>query len=112
MLKIEEQAVPGSDGVLLTLEGTLDMYASPDLKRRLDAITGARMRRIVLDLGLVDFVDSSGLAALVSTQRRMRRVEGRLQLANLTRRVRDVFELMQLSPLFEIHDSVEEALGA
>ncbi|MCP3860026.1 MAG: STAS domain-containing protein, partial [Phycisphaeraceae bacterium] len=53
-----------------------------------------------------------GLAALVGTQRRMKKYEGRLQLSGLSDRVKDVFALMQLTDLFEIHATVDEAFTA
>ena len=109
MLKIEDST--RENGTVITLAGTVDMYASPDLKRRLDGLTEQTTARIVIDLSGVDFIDSSGLAALVGTQRRMRRYDGHLLLAAPTTRVRDVFALMQLTEFFEISDSVEEALG-
>jgi anti-sigma B factor antagonist len=110
MLKIDDRTRP--EGTVLSLDGTVDMYASPDLKGRLDQLTEGRTSRIVIDLSGVDFIDSSGLAALVGTQRRMKRYEGRLQLTGLSERVTDVFALMQLTDLFEIHETVDEALGA
>lgn len=110
MLTIEERELP--EGLVLALSGTVDMYGSPDLKIRLDARTGGGLRRLVVDLAAVDFIDSSGLAALVSAQRRMRRSGGRLQLAALTPRVHDVLSLMQLLPIFEIHGTVQDALTA
>jgi anti-sigma B factor antagonist len=110
MLRIEETE---SEGVIvLALDGTIDMYSSPDLKTRLDEMTKRRAPRIVVDLGAVDFIDSSGLAAFVGTRRRMKAYEGRLLLAALTKRVRDVLALMQLTAFFEIHETVEGALVA
>jgi anti-sigma B factor antagonist len=110
MLRIEERELP--EGLVLGLAGTVDMYSSPDLKTRLDTWTDGRLRRLVVDLASVDFIDSSGLAALVSAQRRMRRTGGRLQLAALTPRVHDVLALMQLLTIFEIHGTVQDALSA
>ncbi len=110
MLRIEE--TERRESYVLVLDGTVDMYSSPDVKSRLDELTERRVPRIVLDLGGVDFIDSSGLAALVGTRRRMKGYEGHLKIAALTDRVRDVFALMQLTDFFEIHDTVEEALTA
>ncbi len=84
MLKIEDST--RENGTVITLAGTVDMYASPDLKRRLDGLTEQTTARIVIDLSGVDFIDSSGLAALVGTQRRMRRYDGHLLLAAPTTR--------------------------
>ncbi len=110
MLKSDDAS--RSNGTVLTLQGTVDMYASPDLKGRLDGLTDRRTDRIVIDLSGVEFIDSSGLAALVGTQRRMKKYEGRLQLSGLSERVKDVFALMQLTDLFEIHATVDEAFTA
>ena len=68
--------------------------------------------KVVLDLGNVNFMDSSGLGAIVALRRRLSRSEGDLRLANITPQVRTVFELTRLHQAFEIYDTVEEAAAS
>ena len=68
--------------------------------------------KVVLDLGRVNFMDSSGLGALVALGRNLARREGELRLANVTPPVRKVFDLTRLHRAFEIYDAVEEAVAS
>jgi anti-sigma B factor antagonist len=60
-------------------------------------------KRIVLDLGEVNYVDSSGLGALVSVYLAANRAQCVLEMANLQPRIRDLFELSRLQAVFESH---------
>ena len=58
-------------------------------------------KRLVLDLAEVNYIDSSGIGALVSVYIAAGRAECDLQLANLQPRIRDLFELSRLTAVFE-----------
>ncbi len=62
--------------------------------------------RIVLDLGAVEFIDSSGLGAIVAAMKQLRSGQ-RLELAGLTGTVAKVFRLTRMDSVFRIHDSAE-----
>lgn len=66
--------------------------------------------RIVLDLSQVDFVDSSGLGAIVAS---MKQLNGgsKLDLAGLTPNVDKVFRLTRMDTVFAIHDSTDTAVA-
>ncbi|MHC4471580.1 MAG: STAS domain-containing protein [Planctomycetota bacterium] len=69
-------------------------------------------RNIVVDLGNVEFIDSSGLGALISTLKVLRANDGDLKLANLPQRVRSVLEITRLLRVFEAYPTAEDALRA
>jgi anti-sigma B factor antagonist len=69
-------------------------------------------RAIVLHLGEVEFIDSSGLGTIVRSLTSTRQVHGDLKLCNVPERVLKVLELSQLTKLFEIHESEENAVAA
>ena len=69
-------------------------------------------RAIVLHLGEVAFVDSSGLGTIVRTLTSTRRVHGDLKLCNVPQHVRKVLELSHLTKLFDTHESEESAVAA
>ena len=64
-------------------------------------IPGAK--RIVLDLAEVNYVDSSGLGALVSVYMAASRAQCNLELANPKPRIRDLFKITNLASVFEGH---------
>jgi anti-anti-sigma factor len=69
-------------------------------------------RAIVLHLGEVAFVDSSGLGTMVRTLTSTRQVHGDLKLCNVPDHVRKVLEMSHLTKLFDSHDSEENAVAA
>ena len=69
-------------------------------------------RAIVLHLGEVGFIDSSGLGAIVRALTSIRRVHGDLKLCNVPENVRKVLELSRLTKVFDTHESEEEAVAA
>jgi len=75
-----------------------------------EAIAGRK--GVLIDLTDVQFVDSSGLGALLSCLRQISADGGRLRLCGISRTVRSLFELVRMHRVFEIHGSREEALAA
>ncbi len=69
-------------------------------------------RAIVLHLGDVAFLDSSGLGTMVRTLTSTRQVHGDLKLCNVPEHVRKVLELSHLNKLFDTHESEENAVAA
>jgi len=69
-------------------------------------------RNVVLDCQGIDFMDSSGLGALIALLKRVSERGGDLKLARLPKKVRMVFEITRAYKIFQICDTVEEALQA
>jgi anti-sigma B factor antagonist len=69
-------------------------------------------RSIVLHLGDVAFIDSSGLGTMVRTLTSVRQAHGELKLCNVPEHVRKVLELSHLTKLFDAHESEEKAVAA
>ncbi|WP_010140670.1 STAS domain-containing protein [Oceanicola sp. S124] len=78
-----------------------------DLMR--DAAEG-RSGRIILDLGRVDFIDSSGLGAIVAAMKQLEKGQ-KLELAALNSNVDKVFRLTRMDTVFPIHDSLGSAVA-
>jgi hypothetical protein len=69
-------------------------------------------RSIVLHLGDVEFIDSSGLGTMVRLQTSTRQARGELKLCNVPELVRKVLELSHLTKLFDAQESEEAAVAA
>lgn len=67
---------------------------------------------VLLDLSALQFVDSSGLGALLSCLRTMSDRKGTLALCNMTKPVRTLFELVRMFRIFDIYASRYEAVKA
>jgi anti-sigma B factor antagonist len=66
----------------------------------------------VLDLSNVQFMDSTGLGALLSCLRMMKAKDGSLRLASLTPEVRRLFDMVLMDRVFDIHPDTESAITA
>ncbi len=69
-------------------------------------------RAVVLHLGDVGFIDSSGLGTIVRSLTSLRQAHGDLKLCNLPENIRKVLEVSHLAQLFDAHDSEEKAVAA
>ena len=67
--------------------------------------------RLVLDLTGVDFVDSFGLGVIVGALKRPRLLDGDLRVVVPEPRVRRVFEVCDLDRVFDLHQSVDDAVS-
>jgi anti-sigma B factor antagonist len=95
--------------VVVRVEGDVDLSTSRELQGELRRVVGESPRKMVVDLGGVPYMDSSGVATLVETMQLARRNETHLILAALKERVRSIFEIARLDSVFTIVDSVDSA---
>jgi anti-sigma B factor antagonist len=87
----------------------VDARVAVDLKSKLKELINEGKTKIVLDLSEVDFIDSSGLGALVTTLKRVR-PEGDIRLSGVRDRVKSLLELTRLDNFFEVHISNRAAI--
>lgn len=99
------QASESAGRTILTVSGELDVLTAPQLRERLLEILDRGDRQILVDLGPTEFVDSSGLSALVTGIKRARSLGGDLGLICPPGNVRRLIEIAALDQVFAIHDS-------
>jgi stage II sporulation protein AA (anti-sigma F factor antagonist) len=91
--------------------GRLDGASAPALQRALAALDAAGERRIVVDLGGVDYISSAGLGVLFALAKHVRGLGGALALCGLGAQVRRVIELAGYMPHFTITATRDEAVA-
>jgi len=104
------QSTNQGDINILELSGELDYHSSPELREKLTELTLKQAPKILVNLGGVDYMDSSGIATFVEAFQKAKRYQGRLILAALTPTVRGVFEIAKLDSIFEITSTVADAV--
>lgn len=90
----------------------LDAHNSEMVKDELKRRFAAGAKKVLVDLGAVSFIDSSGLGALVSGFKSAMAGKGRLSLSGLQAQVHSMFELTRLNRVFDVFPTVEEALSS
>jgi anti-sigma B factor antagonist len=98
------------DGILIVTfeDARLDAAAAPAFKAALQANVAGEPKRIVVDLSVVEFLDSTGLGSLVSLMKMMGE-RGVLALAGAQPPVRRLLQITQLDRVFRLYDSLHEA---
>jgi len=105
VVALDVSTTPGqSEGQwVVQLRGEVDVATSPLLRSELNKLVDSDARSLVLDLGALKFIDSSGLGVLVEAQDRLRDHDGEaIVLRDLQEPVRRVFEITGLTELFTI----------
>ena len=87
-----------------------DLSPGDTFKDDMRTLTSDAQPRVVLDLSSVDFIDSSGLGAIVAAMKAMPE-KSRLELAGLTNGVDKVFRMTRMDSIFKIHSSYDEAVA-
>lgn len=98
------------NAAIVAAQGEIDLRRSPELHRALVGLCEDRPEVLVINLGEVTYMDSSGVGTLVEILRRTREHGGRMVLVAPTERVRSVFEITKLDRFFTIKDTEAEAL--
>ncbi|MGO9343343.1 MAG: STAS domain-containing protein [Acidimicrobiales bacterium] len=96
---------------VVVVAGEIDVYTSPLLQERLVEVLRDGISSIVLDLSAVTFLDSTGLGVLITCLKRCRSAEGDLVLVTAQPNVLKVLEITGLNDVFQVHDSVDDAIA-
>ena len=96
---------------VVRLGGELDLYNAAQVRSALDDACADDPERIVVDLGEVEFIDSTALGVLIETRTRLKNRDGFL-LAAPGLETRRALQISGLDKLFTVHDTVPEALVA
>ncbi len=109
-MKLDSRTV-GTVQVILVEDRRIDASVAIQFKDRMRELTAMAPGRVVLDLHRVNFVDSSGLGAIVAAMKQLDAGQ-KLDLAGLTPGVDKVFRLTRMDSIFAIHGDVDAALSA
>ena len=94
---------------VLQVAGRLDSQASVALLGSVQKLIEAEKHEIIMDFEKLEAVSSEGLAALVQSKSRLRKLNGALRLTNVHGPTLEVFQMVHFDRLFELHPNIEEA---
>ncbi len=110
--RLEVEIVRHGEVMLVALAGSLDAAAVDQIKRTLADLIDKGATRLLIDLGNVHSVDSSGLGTLVAAMKRARAAGGDLRLCAPSPVVREILEMTGLVARIGIHDDVAAGLAS
>ncbi len=101
-----------TDVSTVSFNGALNARSAEEAKQTFRNLVEQGVSQVIVDLNQVPFIDSSGLAALVSGLKTLGGEAANLKLAAPQSQARLLFELTMFDRVFEIHDSVDDALNS
>jgi len=107
MFRFDKQQREG--WTLLAIEGSLDAVTASALKAEVVAIEQAKQLKVVVDLGQLTLIDSTGVGVLISLFKRLRALEGHVYFAGLNGQPKEIFRLLRLDRSLDLFPSVNEA---
>src|SRR5580700_3470285 len=103
---------PIGDCAVLQVTGEVDVYTAPMLREQMRDLAAKGAVHLIADLSRVDFLDSTGLGALVGGLKRLREAGGSLALVISTPRILRIFQVTGLTKVLAAQRSVAEAITA
>lgn len=104
-----------ASGKITLLEFSGKIMGGPDagvLNDKLHELIDHNKTNVVVDLGEVDWMNSSGLGILIQALNTMRNNGGDIKLANVTERIKSLLMITKLTRIFEIFDTVPDAVAS
>ncbi|MCX8124898.1 MAG: STAS domain-containing protein [Spirochaetes bacterium] len=95
---------------VIAVSGEVDLYNVSELKKALFSVTDGSYSSVVVDLKDVNYMDSSGIGALVAGQKKMRAHNGKFALMNIHDDVLNILKLATLDKFFTIYENEEDLL--
>jgi anti-sigma B factor antagonist len=99
--------------VLLDVKGRI--VAGPEtgaFREELEKLQAAAKLQVILNLAQVDFIDSTGLGAMVVTASNIKKSGGKVKLLNLNKRNIELLVVTRLTTMFEIFDDEQDAVNS
>jgi anti-sigma B factor antagonist len=110
-LSIKERQA--GDVVVVDLSGKITIgEGSVELREKIRSLLAEGKKKILLNLGDVGYVDSSGIGELVSSLTTTNNQGGQLKLLNLTKKIRDLLMITKLLTVFETFDNEQDAVAS
>ena len=110
-MDIKERVVDGVS--VLDLSGKIVLgEGDGQVRDRIKDLLADGQKKILLNLGEVNYIDSAGLGAMISSYTTVKRQGGQLKLVSLTKRIQDLLAITKLITVFETYDTESEALSS
>ena len=101
------------DVTILDLDGKVTIgEGSVALRAAIRRVLGEGKSKLILNLGRVGYIDSSGIGELVSSFTAVNKEGGTLKLLNLTEKIQDLLAITKLLTVFDVYEDEAEALAS
>lgn len=110
--KVETEVVSDKSAIVVKVLGDIDAHTTKLLQASVGELFAAKNFRLILDLSSVAYMSSAGASLLIVVQQEAQANSGAIVLFGMKPAVRQVFDLLGLTPLFKIVADRKAALAA
>ena len=113
MAELDIKERQAGDITILDMSGKVTIgEGSVALRTAIRRLLEEGKKKILLNLGGVGYIDSSGIGELVSSFTAINKEGGQLKLLNLTQKLQDLLGITKLLTVFDVYDNESDALGS
>ncbi|GAB6139160.1 STAS domain-containing protein [Halanaerobaculum tunisiense] len=98
------------DSLVVELAGEFDLHTADDFSEEIETRIKQGYNKIILDLAKVEFIDSSGIGAIISKYKDLTNQGGVLTAVNLTPQVERIFEVSGIFRIVDVYSTRQEAV--
>lgn len=113
MAELDIKERQAGDVTVLDMNGTIRMGAgSGVLRDAIRKLVSGGKNKILLNLGGVRYIDSSGIGELIASYTTVSKGGGQMKLLNLTDKVQDLLVITKLLTVFDVYENEADALSS
>ncbi len=110
-MRVDEKIV--GEVAVLTLRGEiLDAEDDMTFQQKITSLVVDGVKKVIVDMGKVNRVNSRGLSCLITAVKRMRKSNGEIRIAGLDRQINDIFVETKLIQSFPTYETVGRAMAS
>ncbi|MCZ7647955.1 MAG: STAS domain-containing protein [Planctomycetota bacterium] len=109
---IETETLDKPQVTVIRVSGYLDAHTFEQLEETISELFGQSHYKLVVDLSKVEYISSAGAGVFIGALSEAQEHSGNIVLMNPTSNVREVFDLLGLTQIFQVVDNQKEALAA
>ncbi len=98
--------------IILAFNGRLTVGEASSVREKVDQLLGQGYKNFIFDLAQVDYIDSTGLGAMVICYTTIKKADGALKLLNLNKRNIELLLLTKLHTIFEVFTDEQDAVNS
>ncbi len=105
-----EKVVPQSEVVRVRICGPLDTVASYEFHEKMNALINQKVYKFIIDLAELDYISSAGIGVFPGMALDVQKNHGGIVFINVSQKTYKLFDMIGLTTIFSIKESLEEAL--
>ena len=109
--KVEMQKLP-NDFILIKLKGFLDAYTYGEFEQTVTNLFNQKMYKLIVDMSGINYISSAGAGVFIGAIGVAQENQGNIIIVRPKPAVKEVFDLLGLTQIFTIVDSMEAALSS